>query len=163
MLDYTKVKAQVVINKLPRGSADYDRKTMLLRLGVSPETINEATNGNDDIFIKTYANVQLSVQLLEYLPPALCPNIKGMAGAFLVLDKNNEVIILPASAIKLILNGMPIASDGTLKALGIPPVIEITVGTKGELIQEEAELLTPPKAYVVKENDSKHPGRPRKA
>lgn len=102
-MDYSKLSAEVIINRIPRGTGDTDRRTMLLRLGMTEEEVTKVDFTNDDTFLKSLTNVIKPITLLEYIPANLS-DIKGKAGTFLALDINNDVVVLPAHIIKIYLD-----------------------------------------------------------
>ena len=101
-MDYSKLNAVVMADKIPRGTGNTDRLTMLRRLGfTSPEIIDGTLNtSNDDIYAKAViALPPQSISLIDYLSPN---EGKFKLGSFLALDKSGEFVNIALEAIKII-------------------------------------------------------------
>ncbi len=98
-MDYSKLNAVVLADKIPKGTAEFDRISMLKRLGFPVEN-KEINTSDDSLFVNSVKDMlPQPVRLIAYLSPS---EGKFKFGSFLSLDKDGAFVNIPIEAIRIV-------------------------------------------------------------
>lgn len=99
-MDYSTLNAVVLADKIPKhGNAEFDRLSMLKRLGFPIEG-REINTSDDSLFVQSVKDMlPQPVRLIDYLSPS---EGKFKFGFFLALDKDGAFVNIPLEAIRII-------------------------------------------------------------